>query len=313
MTTFLHHVGLAAPLFVLVFVGYALMRLSGWPKSMSDNLTRFVFSVALPAMLFRLMSDFSSLPPVDSRLLLAFFGGCLIVFLIGRLIAWKAFGLDGVAQSVFALGGVFSNNVMLGLPLAKVALGDVALPSVALVLVFNALILWTLVTVSVEWARHGSFSVHGFAKTLRGVLTNPIVAAILSGTLFGLTGIPLPALVDTPLHMLGQAAAPLALIALGMGLAEYGVREGWRISAAISAVKLLVQPLVVWALARLLGLPAMETQAVVLLASIAVGANVYLMSRQFKTLEGPVASSLVLSTGLAALTTPLVLTLLGTG
>lgn len=313
MTTFLHHVGLAAPLFVLVFVGYALMRLSGWPKSMSDNLTRFVFSVALPAMLFRLMSDFSSLPPVDSRLLLAFFGGCLIVFLIGRLIAWKAFGLDGVAQSVFALGGVFSNNVMLGLPLAKVALGDVALPSVALVLVFNALILWTLVTVSVEWARHGSFSVHGFAKTLRGVLTNPIVAAILSGTLFGLTGIPLPALVDTPLHMLGLAAAPLALIALGMGLAEYGVREGWRISAAISAVKLLVQPLVVWALARLLGLPAMETQAVVLLASIAVGANVYLMSRQFKTLEGPVASSLVLSTGLAALTTPLVLTLLGTG
>lgn len=313
MTTFLHHVGLAAPLFVLVFVGYALMRLSGWPKSMSDNLTRFVFSVALPAMLFRLMSDFSSLPPVDSRLLLAFFGGCLIVFLIGRLIAWKGFGLDGVAQSVFALGGVFSNNVMLGLPLAKVALGDVALPSVALVLVFNALILWTLVTVSVEWARHGSFSVHGFAKTLRGVLTNPIVAAILSGTLFGLTGIPLPALVDTPLHMLGQAAAPLALIALGMGLAEYGVREGWRISAAISAVKLLVQPLVVWALARLLGLPAMETQAVVLLASIAVGANVYLMSRQFKTLEGPVASSLVLSTGLAALTTPLVLTLLGTG
>ena len=50
-------------------------------------------------------------------------------------------------------------------------------------------------------------------------------------------------------------------------------------------------------------------QVVVLLASIATGANVYLMSRQFKTLEGPVASSLVLSTGLAALTTPLVLTL----
>ena len=53
----------------------------------------------------------------------------------------------------------------------------------------------------------------------------------------------------------------------------------------------------------------METQVVVLLSSIATGANVYLMSRQFNTLEGPVASSLVLSTGLAALTTPLVLTL----
>jgi len=311
VNTFLNHVALASPLFVLVFAGYLMMRWSGWPKSMSENLSRFVFSVALPAMLFRMMSDLSQLPPVDARLLLAFFGGCLIVFVIGRLIAWRLFALDGVAQSVFALGGVFSNNVLLGLPLAKVALGDAAVPSVALVLVFNALILWTLVTLSVEWARHGSFSLRGFAKTLRGVLTNPIVAGILSGTLFGLSGAQLPAFVDVPLGMAGQAAAPMALIALGMGLAEYGVRGGWQISVAISAVKLVVQPLVVWLLARLLGLPPMETQVVVLLASTAVGANVYLMSRQFATLEGPVASSLVLSTGLAALSTPLVLTLIG--
>lgn len=310
MNAFLQQIALAAPLFVLVFVGYGLMRFFKWPRSMSDSLTRFVFSVALPALLFRLMSDFSKLPPVDPRLLLAFFGGCLIVFMIGRWVAWKLFGLDGVAQSVFALGGVFSNNVMLGLPLAKVALGEAAVPSVALVLVFNALILWTLVTVSVEWARHGSFSMRGFVQTTRAVLTNPIVAGILAGSLFGITGLPIPALIDAPLAMLGQPAPPLALIALGMGLAEYGVREGWRISLAISAMKLLVQPLVVWLLAYWLGLPAMETQVVVLLASIAVGANVYLMSRQFQSLEGPVASSLLLSTGLAAITTPLILTLL---
>ena len=310
MTTFGQQVMLAAPLFVLVFVGYGLMRCSGWPQSMSENMTRFVFTAALPALLFRLMSDFSKLPPVDARLLFAFFGGCLIVFILGRLVAWKCFRLDGVSQSVFALGGVFSNNVMLGLPLAKIALGDEAIPSVALVLMFNALILWTLVTVSVEWARHGHFSLRGFAQTARAVLTNPIVAGILSGALFGLTGLPIPALIDTPLALLSQAATPLALVALGMGLAEYGIRQGWQISLAISAMKLLVQPLVVWLLARALGLPERETHVVVLLASIAVGSNVYLMSRQFQRLEGPVASSLLLSTGLAALTTPLVLTLL---
>jgi malonate transporter len=311
VNTFAHHVGLAAPLFVLVLVGYLLMRGCGWPKAMSENLSRFVFSVALPAMLFRMMSDFSKLPAVDARLLVAFFGGCLIVFAIGRLLGWWLFALDGVGQSVFALGGVFSNNVLLGLPLAKVALGEAAVPSVALVLVFNALILWTLVSVSVEWAQHGNFSARGFARTARGVLTNPIVAGILSGALFGLGGWPLPALIAQPLGMLAQAAAPLALIVLGMGLAEYGVRTGWQISVAICFLKLIVQPLVVWALALLIGLPAMETQVVVLLASLAVGANVYLMSRQFNTLEGPVASSLVLSTLLAALSTPLLMTLTG--
>jgi len=110
--------------------------------------------------------------------------------------------------------------------------------------------------------------------------------------------------------MIAQAAAPLAMIVLGMGLAEYGVREGWRISVAICSVKLLVQPLVVWLLARLLGLPPMETQVVVLLASLAVGANVYLMARHFKLLEGPVAGSLILSTVLSAVTTPLVVSLM---
>lgn len=313
MNTFLNQIALATPLFVLVLLGYALMRLFHWPKAMADHMTRFVFSVALPAMLFRLMSDFSKLPPVDARLLVAFFGGCLVVFILGRLIAWRVFQLDGVGQSVFALGGVFSNNVMLGLPLAKVALGEAAVPPVALVLVFNALVLWTLVTVSVEWARHGSFSVRGFARAARAVLVNPIVAAILSGTLFGIIGLPLPALVDGPMAMLAQAATPMALIALGMGLAEYRLRDEWRISLAISAVKLLVQPLVVWLLARLLGLGTLETRVVVLLASLAVGVNVYLMSRQFEALEGPVAGSLILSTALAALTTPLVLTLMMMG
>ena len=313
MNTFLNQIALATPLFALVLLGYALMRLFHWPKAMADHMTRFVFSVALPAMLFRLMSDFSKLPPVDARLLVAFFGGCLVVFILGRLIAWRVFQLDGVGQSVFALGGVFSNNVMLGLPLAKVALGEAAVPPVALVLVFNALVLWTLVTVSVEWARHGSFSVRGFARAARAVLVNPIVAAILSGTLFGIIGLPLPALVDGPMAMLAQAATPMALIALGMGLAEYRLRDEWRISLAISAVKLLVQPLVVWLLARLLGLGTLETRVVVLLASLAVGVNVYLMSRQFEALEGPVAGSLILSTALAALTTPLVLTLMMMG
>ena len=311
MDIFLHHVLLALPLFSLVLIGYAAMRISGWPTTVSDGLTLFVFNLAMPAMLFRLMSDSSKLPAVDTRLLIAFFGGCLIVFVVGRLLSWKLFRLDGVSQSVFALGCVFSNNVMLGLPLAKVSLGDAAVPSVALVLVFNALILWTLITVSVEWAKHGNFSLHGFARTARGVLTNPVVAGILGGTLFGLTGWPLPEALAQPLSMVGQAAAPMALIALGMGLAEYGVRARWQISVSICAVKLLVQPFVVWALAWLLGLPPMETKVVVLLSSIAIGANVYLMSRQFKALEGPIASSLVLSTGLAALTTPLALTLAG--
>jgi predicted permease len=209
------------------------------------------------------------------------------------------------------MGGIFSNNVLLGLPIAQVTLGEQSLPGVSLVLVFNSLLLWTLVSVSVEWSRHRDFSLPGFAKTAKGVLTNPIVASILLGTAFGFTGLPLPGFVDRTLELIATAALPLSLIALGMGLAEFGVREGWRISVAVSALKLIGQPLAVYVIARLIGLAPLDTAVVVLLAALPVGANVYLMARQFGVLNGPIASATVLTTALGALTTPIVLALAG--
>jgi malonate transporter and related proteins len=310
MTAFWHFFLLSAPLFAIVLVGYLLTRVPRWQRAWTEGASKFVFAVLLPALLFHLMSDLSTLPPVDARLLIAFFGGCFIVFVIGRALAGRVFHLDGVAQSVFALGGVFSNNVLLGVPLAKLTLGEQAIPSVALVLVFNAFTLWTVVTVSVEWARHGSLTIAGFGKTALNVLTNPIVASILLGSAFGLSGLALPRWVNTALSFVGQLAAPASLLVLGMGLAQYGVRRDFRRSVAICTIKLLVQPLAVWLLAVALGLPEIERSAIVLLASLSVGANVYLMAVQFETLQGAIASSIVMSTAFAALTTPVLLAVL---
>jgi hypothetical protein len=267
----------------------------------------------MPAVLLRLMSEFSRLPRVDARILLAYFGGCLVVYVAGRFVAATVFRLDGVSQSVFGMGGIFSNNVLLGIPIAKVTLGEASLSAVSLVLVFNSLVLWTVVTVSVEWARERSLSLRALLRTGRSVVTNPVVASILAGALFGVLALRMPVVIDQTLGMVSQSAVPLSLTALGMGLAEFGFRSEWRESAAITALKLVAQPAAVFALARVLSLPPLETAAVVMLAALPVGANVYLMSRQFGVLSSAVASSIVLTTALAAVTTPLTLTLIGAG
>jgi hypothetical protein len=156
-------------------------------------------------------------------------------------------------------------------------------------------------------------SLKGFGMTLRSVLTNPIVASILVGTAFGLAGWNLPAMIDAPLELLARPAIPMSLVVLGMGLAQYGLRAGWEVAAGITVMKLVGQPLVVWAIAWAIGLPPLETQVVVLLAALPVGINVYLMAREFEAIEGPVATSMLLSTLLAAVTVPLTLSLLGAG
>jgi malonate transporter len=311
MAAILHYLALSAPLFGIVLLGFGVGRLPFWRHAWSQRASKLVFVIPLPALLFHMMSTRARGVPADARVLAAFFGSCFIVFALGRAVAHFLFALDGVAQSVFALGGVFSNNVLLGVPLARLLIGPAAMPSVALVLVFNALTLWTLVTISVEWARHGAPNLSGLRKTAIQVLKNPIVIAILSGTLFGLVGLPMPGPVDTALSAVGHLAGPLALLVLGLGISQYGLTSSWRESAAICVLKLLVQPLVAWLLALAFGLPLLERQVVVLLASLSVGVNVYLMSAEFQTLQGPVASSLVVSTLCAAITTPVLLALTG--
>lgn len=310
MSAFSQYFILSAPLFAIVLAGYLIARWPRWQSNWTAWASKFVFNVALPAMLFHLMSGMGSMPPVNASVLFAFFGGCLIVFIVGRVVAARLFALDGVSQSVFAMGGIFSNNVLLGLPMVKNTLGDAALPSAALVIVFNAFTLWTLVSVSIEWAKHGAFTIKGMGKMALGVITSPLVAGIVFGTLFGFSGLHLPQLADQALTFLSALAGPSALLILGMGLVQYGVRSNWQYGVAISTLKLIVFPLVVWLLAALFGLSPIETKAIVLLASMSIGANVYLMSIQFQTMQSAIASGIVLSTALAAITTPLLLTVM---
>jgi hypothetical protein len=298
---------LSAPLYGLVAAGYVVARLPWWRPAWTKYLSGFVFAVALPAMLFSMTSHRASLPPLAGRVLLAYFGGCLIVFVIGRTLGAWAFRLNGADRSVFALGGIFSNIVLTGLPITRLTLGVAAVPAVALLVVFNALTLWTLVSVSVEWARHGSFSVRGFTATLARVLSNPLIVAIIGGTLFGRFGFALPVRLDVALEKIGEVSVPAALLMLGMGLAAFRLQQQWPASVAICALKLLLQPAVVWLLALTLGLPALELRALVLVASMSVGVNVYLMSLQFESIPDTIASSIVLSNLLAVITTPLLL------
>jgi len=99
---------LSSPLYGLVGAGYLLASLPGWRLAWTHRISSLVFAVVLPAMLFQMMSHQASLPAVHARVLIAYFGSCLIVFVIGRATGAWMFRLDGTAQSVFGLGGIFS-------------------------------------------------------------------------------------------------------------------------------------------------------------------------------------------------------------
>ena len=266
----------------------------------------------MPVMLFHLMSDGSNRPPVDWKVLIAFFGSCVVVYIIGNFLGGKLFKQDSTGRVITGMGGIFGNNVQLGVPIVQVSLGNEAIPAISLIIIFNVLLLWTVAIASVEFGRTGSIgNWRSAAAPMLRVFKNPIVLGILIGSAWSFTGIKLPDFLEKSVELVAMSTTPMCLMVVGMGLAQHSFRAALTKGSIITAVKLVLQPLLVWIIAKILGLGTLETNAVVLMASLPVAINIYLMAQDFKAEEGAASNSIFVSTFLSALTVPLTLTLLG--
>ena len=311
MEHFAYHLELCAPLFLLVFLGWALIKIKLFDSAVSRALSKLVFKFLMPMLLFRQMSHLSEMPPVDLRVLIAFFGSCIVVFILGRQMGRRLFAQGSTAQVITGMGGIFGNNVQLGIPIVALALGQNAMPTISVLIIFNVLLLWTTATACVEFGRTGgNIDWAKFVTAMKGIFKNPIVLGILIGSAWGLTGLHLPAVAEKTLEHVTAATTPMALLVVGMGLAQHSFTAALPKGCAISVMKLLVQPLLVYALCRLIGLGQMETQATTLLSSLPVAINLYIMSVEFEAEEAMASNAIFISTLISAVTVPLTMTLL---
>lgn len=212
---------------------------------------------------------------------------------------------DGV---VFAIGSVYGNIVMLGIPLVLSALGNEAAGPMALILSVNTPLLWLCGILQMELVsskRTGSaFSV--IRPVLADLARNPLMIAIGFGVVWRFTGLGLTPIVDRTIELLAQAGSPTALIALGINLFRFEVK-GEKLSILVMcALKLAAMPAAAFVLAQLLGLPPVAAGVVVLFAAMPTGANAYIFAVQYQRLVNPVSGAVALGTLLAAVTLPVV-------
>jgi len=314
MNVFFHHLGLCSPLFFMVFIGWGLVKCKVFDEAVVSALSKFVFRFLMPVLLFGLMSHASEMPPVDWRVLIAFFASCIVVFCLGKLCARSVFRLDSTGQVIMGMGGIFANNVQLGVPILQASLGNQAIPTASLIIVFNVLLLWTTATACVEFGRNGSnIDFRKFWLSLFHIFRNPIVLGIFTGTLWGMTGLVLPTAIEKSVSLIGLATTPCALIVVGMGLARQPFRASLPKGISISLFKLVLQPLLVYALCRALDLGLLETHTATVMACLPCAINLYIMACEFNAEHGAASNAICVSTLVSALTVPLTLTLLGVG
>lgn len=294
---------IVAPVFALIAAGYAAVLFRFVYEAAHKGISEFAFSIAIPALLFRtiVVSEFPDLSPW--RMWGAYYGALAITWVAALALSAlrRDTSEDGVA---FAIGSVYGNIVMLGIPLTLSALGNEAAGPMALILSVNTPLLWLCGTLQMELVgrKQTGSALSVISPVLADLARNPLMLAIGLGVIWRFTGLGLHPVVDRTIELLAQAGSPAALIALGINLFRFEVKGEKLGILAMSALKLLAMPAAAFVLAKLLDLPPLAAGVVVLFAAMPTGANAYIFAVQYQRLVNPVSGAVALGTLLAAVT-----------
>jgi malonate transporter len=289
------------PFFGLIALGYWAGRTRFFTEEATAYLTKFVFYFALSAMLFRFSANLSLAEVFSWRFVSAYLWATAVVYLVVTAVALlRRVPLEQAA--VEAQCGVIGNVGFLGVPMLVLLMGDAAIGPVMLVLAVDLLFFGSLIVILITGSRDGRMSFAIFGTIGKGLITNPMIVSIGLGFIWSSTGWALPGPVNEFLLILGAAATPGALFAIGASLASKSA-ERMEIAGWLSFSKLVLHPAAV-AVSALVLFPVETYQASVMIAAAAlpVAGNVYIIAQHYQVAPARVSASILISTALSILT-----------
>jgi malonate transporter len=294
---------IVAPVFIVVAAGYAAVRSRILADEPIDQLMKFAIQFAIPCLLFSATSTIDLAVAFNWRLLLSYYAAAIGSFAIAYVVVRYGFKRRPGEAVGIAFGALFSNLVLLGLPISERAWGIEGMaPSFALVSV-NAPICYLVGITTMELLRaDGRSFVETSSIVVNAIFRNSMMIGITLGFLVNFSGLPLPDPLLGAIDLLARASLPVALFALGGLLTRYQLSKSLGEAGVISTISLIVQPALVWLLAWFVQLPDATMRTIVLMAAAAPGLNAYLFAAMYNRGQDSAASSVLLSTLLSLFT-----------
>jgi predicted permease len=291
------------PVFGLIGVGYLVAWSRILDGARGEVLSDFVFVVAIPLLILRILATADLAGTSAWRLWLPFFSVFALSWAAGTILIRRLFARDARAGLVAGLAASYGNTTLVGIPLVLAAYGTAGAVPMALIVAVQFPTIMTAVALlmaraerrdGVDTGRAGQAAT--IAKSLVG---NPIIIGLAAGALWRVSGIPFVGLPADLISRLADVASTLALFAMGMSLRRYGIRGNIRAGVLLTVLKLLVMPALVLLLARAIALPSVAAKVVVIAAACPTGVTPFLVAGRFRTGEGLASNAITISTVLA--------------
>ena len=291
------------PVFLVIGFGYLAVWKGFFSDSGVDGLMKFTQSFAIPCLLFRAISTLDLGQSFDLALLSSFYLGALGGFSVGFLAARFLFGRSLEDSVAIGFCCLFSNSLLLGLPITERAYGAGALEANYAIIAIHSPFCYAVGITAMEIVRNRSGSISRLpAKVLRGMFQNALIIGITLGFIVNLGHLPLPNVLTDAVDLMVRAALPAALFGLGGVLYRYRPAGDMRVILFVVAVSLLLHPAIVWVMADVNALSIDATRSAMLTAAMAPGVNTYVFANMYGAARRVAASAVLFGTLFSILT-----------
>lgn len=299
------------PFFALIGVGYVAGRTRFFSEEATAYLTRFVFYFALSAMLFGFAANLDVAAIFNWDFVFAYALGTGLVWLVVAAVA-LARGTSREEAVFEAHTGMIGNVGFLGIPMLALLLGPRSVGPVLLVLAVDLIVFSSILTMAITGLRAGRVSAQTFGVLAVGLAKNPMIVSVVLGIAWGATRLTLPSPVAEFMTLLGAAATPCALFAIGASLAGRSA-ERIEVAAWLSVSKLVLHPAAVAGACWLFGVTGYAAGVMIAAAALPVAGNVFILAQHYRVAPQRVSTAILLSTAASVLTVTVVIALISQG
>lgn len=294
------------PFFAIIALGYGAGRTGFFNEDATRYLTKFVFFFALSAMIFRFAANIELSEVWDARLIAAYLWGTAFVYGIATIVGFLR-NLNVATNAIEAQCAVIGNIGFLGLPMLTLILGETAIGPIMMMLAVDLIIFSSLVVILVTGSQDGQMSIRILKTVGLGLIKNPMIVAMTLGLLCSGFDVTIPVPLNEFLAILGGAATPGALFAIGASLAT---KSAERIAVAgwLTFCKLVLHPaFVAFGALFLFSVDPYSAAVLIAAASLPVAGNVYMLAQHYSVAPQRVSAAILVSTAISIFTVSLVI------
>jgi malonate transporter and related proteins len=296
-TSSLRIADLILPVVAVILSGWIVGYTGYLSRTLSDALIHFAYNIAMPALLIVTIAQEPSHALLRWRFLVAFGGGSLLCFLLVFGIMSLRASRSLASRTMHGMAASMTNTGFVALPVLEAIYGPRAVLPAAIATVFVAVVMFPLAVILLEVGQRDAQGARTAPMvTLKHVVLNPMVLSTLIGMLLSALDLRMPGPVTAYLGILADALTPCALFAIGLGLSIDALRANIGRASLLSAVKLVIMPLIVYGLSVCLGLDPLYTIAAVICAAVPTAKTAYILAGEYRCEETMVASTVSLTT-----------------